>query len=240
MNYDWFAALVFLGTLVLLTITGKFLAFKIPELQNMRELNDEADKTKMSKKRFREAVKASNQAGLTTNAVFFLTVLPFCIDLDPRPFWRYVLDTIVVLMVFDFFYYLTHRFIFHGKILNKVHSLHHQARTPTYIDALYVHPLETTIGLVLFLGTMPLIAFISGGTLNAISMAIATLVFTQLNTINHTYVNLPYFPFKTIDRITSIHAAHHVDMNRGNYATLTMIYDRLFGTFETPVDRPTP
>jgi sterol desaturase/sphingolipid hydroxylase (fatty acid hydroxylase superfamily) len=29
-------------------------------------------------------------------------------------------------------------------------------------------------------------------------------------------------------------------MNRGNYATLTMLYDRLFGTLEAPVSRQTP
>ena len=33
------AALVFLGTLFLLTVVGRFLAFKIPALQRMRELN---------------------------------------------------------------------------------------------------------------------------------------------------------------------------------------------------------
>ena len=71
-------------------------------------------------------------------------------------------------------------------------------------------------------------------------MAVATLIFTQLNTLNHSYVNLPYFPFKAIDHITSIHAAHHVNMSRGNYATLTMIYDWMFGTLEEPVSRPAP
>ena len=103
-----------------------------------------------------------------------------------------------------------------------------------------MHPLETSIGLVLFLGSIPLVAAIAGAPLHAFSMAIATVIFTQLNTINHTFVNLPRFPFKTLDRITSIHAAHHVDMNQGNFATLTMIYDRLFGTYEAPVSRTTP
>ena len=70
-------------------------------------------------------------------------------------------------------------------------------------------------------------------------MALATLIFTILNQVNHTYVNLPYFPFKALDHITSIHAAHHVDMKRGNYATLTMIYDWAFGTLEAPVRRET-
>jgi sterol desaturase/sphingolipid hydroxylase (fatty acid hydroxylase superfamily) len=66
------------------------------------------------------------------------------------------------------------------------------------------------------------------------------LIFTQINTLNHTYVNLPRFPFKTVDWITSIHAAHHVNMNCGNFATLTMLYDWLFGTLEKPVSRPNP
>ena len=69
-------------------------------------------------------------------------------------------------------------------------------------------------------------------------MAVATLIFTQVNTLNHVYINLPYFPFKTLDTLTSVHAAHHVDMNQGNYATLTMVYDKLFGTYEKPVSRP--
>ena len=240
MSYDWMAALVFVGTLILLTVVGKFLVFKIPALQQMRELNHETDRLKLSRKRFREAVKTNNKAGLITNLVFYATLLPLCVSLEPRPLWRHGVDIVAVLMLFDFFYYLTHRFVFHGKILRKVHALHHEVRTPTYIDALYVHPLETTIGLGLFLGSIPLIAVATGGPLSAFSMAVATLLFTQLNTLNHTYVNLPYFPFKTVDAITSIHAAHHVDMNQGNFATLTMLYDWLFGTLEVPVSRSAP
>lgn len=240
MNYDWIAALVFLATLIVTTKVGKFLAFQIPAFARMRDMNSEADKEKMAKERFRDAVKVNNRAGLLTNVVFYLAVLPFCVSLAPRPLWRHLADIVVVLLVFDFFYYLTHRFLFHGKLLRKVHALHHQARTPTYIDALYVHPLETTIGLILFLGSIPLVAAATGEPLNAFSMAIATLIFTQVNTINHTFVDLPTFPFKTVDKITSLHAAHHVDMNQGNYATLTMLYDWMFGTLEKPVSRSTP
>ena len=240
MTYDWIAAGLFAGTVIGLSALGKFLAFKVPALQRMRELNREADRKKLSRKRFREAVKVSNTAGAIANLVFFVAVLPFCVNLESRPLWRHAVAVVVVLMVFDFFYYLTHRFLFHGKPLHKVHSLHHRARTPTFVDALYVHPLETVIGLALFLGSIPLIAALTGGPLNALSMGIASLVFTQVNQINHTYVNLPYFPFKQLDHLTSIHAAHHVDMNRGNFATLTMLYDRLFGTLEEPVSRTAP
>jgi sterol desaturase/sphingolipid hydroxylase (fatty acid hydroxylase superfamily) len=236
-TYDWRAAIAFFGTLVLLSLLGRFLAFRIPDLRRMRALNREADRRKLSRKRYRDAVARNNATGLITNVAFYVTILPLCVSLAPRPFWRHAVEVVVVLMVFDFFYYLTHRFLFHGRLLRRVHALHHQARTPTYIDALYVHPLETFIGLVLFLGSIPLIAALTGGPLNALSMAVATWVFTQLNQINHTFVNLPRFPFRTLDRITSLHAAHHVDMRRGNYATLTMLYDWLFGTLEAPVHR---
>ena len=88
MTYDWMAALGWLGALIGLTVVGRSLAFMVPSLQRMRELNREADKPKMAQKRFREAVKASNRAGLITNLVFYVAILPFCVNHEPRPLWR--------------------------------------------------------------------------------------------------------------------------------------------------------
>ena len=240
MSYDWLAALVTIGALAALTAIGRFLAFKVPALQQMRDLNREADAPKMARERFREAVKENSRAGLITNLVFYFTILPFCVGFDSRPLWQHLAEIVAILMIYDLMYYVTHRFVFHGKPMRKVHALHHQVREPTYIDALYVHPLETFIGLSLYLLSIPIVALIVGAPLNAFSVAVATLIFTQVNTINHTYVNLPYFPFKTLDYVTGVHAAHHVDMNQGNFATLTMVFDWLFGTYEKPVSRPVP
>jgi len=240
MTYHWQAALAFVASLSALTWMGRLLAFRIPALREMRELNRAADQDKLRHERFRAAVERSKRAGLWTNLACDVAVLPFCVDLAPRPIGRQLVDILLVLMIFDFFYYWTHRSLFHGRALRRIHALHHRAHTPTHIDAFYVHPLETAIGLLLFLGSIPLVAALRGAPLNAFSMAVATLIFTQWNTINHTFVHLPRFPFRTLDRITSLHAAHHVDMNRGNYATLTMLYDRLFGTLERPVHRTTP
>lgn len=240
MTYDWKAALAFFALLAAATLISNWLIFKVPAFAQMREQNRAVDKTKLDRPTFRDAVKVNNRAGLWTNIAFYLTVLPFCISFDPRPIWRHVVEILAVLLVFDFMYYWTHRSLFHGTLLRKVHSLHHQARKPTYVDALYVHPLETFIGLMLFLCSMPIVAAVSGSTLNVFSMVVATFAFTQLNTLNHVYTNLPKtFPFNWVDYVTGVHAAHHVDMNHGNYATLTMFYDKLFGTFEEPVHRPT-
>lgn len=238
MTYDWISALVYVGSLIAMTMMGTFIAFKIPALVEMRERNRVADKEKMSVKRFREAVKASNSTGMWTNLVFYAAILPFCVNLESRPLWRHLVDIVAILFVFDFMYYLTHRFLFHGQILRKVHALHHQSRTPTYIDALYVHPLETFIGLALFLMSIPIVGAFGGSQVHALSASIATLIFTQHNTINHVYTDLPQFPFRVINYITGVHASHHIDMNHGNYSTMTMAYDMLFGTYEKPTHRP--
>ncbi|MEZ4331524.1 MAG: sterol desaturase family protein [Myxococcota bacterium] len=244
MTYDWKAALTFIGLLIALTIAGNALIFRVPMFVAMRDENRAADKSKMDRTSFREAVRVNNRAAMWTNIVFYVAVLPFCIGFDARPLWRHALEIVAVLLVFDFMYYWTHRSLFHGdwkgNPLRKIHALHHQARKPTYVDALYVHPIETIIGLLLFLCSIPIVAAVSGAPLNVFSMVIATWIFTQLNTLNHVYTRFPdRFPFTVIDYITGVHAAHHIDMNHGNFATLTMFYDKLFGSFEEPVHRPT-
>ncbi len=231
MIYDWKAGLVlFLGTIAL-TRLGEFLAFRHPALQRMRAINREMDAPKREKKRVRAMLRASARVGLAMNVAFYLFAAPFVVDLDPRPLWRYALEIVSVLMIFDFLYYLTHRFLFHGKLLRKVHAVHHEVRHPSYIDALYVHPTETAIGLFLYMGTaiaLPLFF----GSFSALSLILTTVIFTQVNTINHTWFDLPYFPFKTLDYMTTKHHKHHENMDRGNFATLTMAYDYLFGTLE--------
>ncbi len=241
MTYDWLAALAYLATLVALTIVGKKIAFSIPALAEMRELNNEADKPKMARESFRTAVKVNNKWAMVTNIVFFLAILPFCVSFGTQPWWLYPVEIVAILLIFDFMYYLTHRFIFHGSPMRKIHSLHHQSRKPTFIDALYVHPLETFVGLSLFLMSIPIMAAILGGPVNTFAAATATLFFTQLNTINHVYTRLgnDRWLFRTLDYITGVHHAHHIDMSHGNYATLTMFYDKIFGTFEEPVHRET-
>ncbi|MBP8924966.1 MAG: sterol desaturase family protein [Pseudomonadales bacterium] len=231
MNYDWQAGVVLLATIVVLTKIGYFLAFRIPDLQRMRELNREQDQLKRAKEKYPPVIRANNRIGLATNALFFLALAPFVITLEAQPWWRYPLDLFLILMIYDFAYYLTHRFLFHGPILLRVHALHHQARDPTYIDAFYVHPLETFIGIALFMGTV--LALGAGiGPFNAFTVVAAYLAFMQLNTINHTKVQLPYFPWRNLSWITAKHAVHHENMQKGNYATITLLYDRLFGTLD--------
>ncbi len=232
MNYDWQAGLVLLLLVVGLSKLGKYLAFKVPDLAAERQKNKEVDRDKLKTEKYPPVVKATQKVGLYSNLLFFFGYAPFFISLAPQPWWRAPLDIFLILMIYDFFYYLMHRFLFHGQgYFRKVHALHHQARSPTYIDAHYVHPLETFMGLNLFLLLIPALSIALGG-LHAVHVAIAYVIYVQINQVNHCLVELPYSPFKTLSWITAKHAVHHENMHKGNYATITLLYDKLFGTLD--------
>jgi sterol desaturase/sphingolipid hydroxylase (fatty acid hydroxylase superfamily) len=229
MNYDWQAGAALFASVVVLTMLGRWLAFRIPAVQRMREWNRQEDEQRLTKPKYHPILKQNRIIGMVLYGAFFLFVAPFFANLQPVPLWKAVVDIVAVLMVYDFFYYLMHRFLFHGPVMLKIHALHHQARDPSHIDSAYVHPVETVMGTALFLGTVlgmvPVL-----GTYNAFTLGVLFVVWVQLNTINHTKCDLPYFPFRMINWLIRKHHIHHENMGMGNYATITMLYDRLFGT----------
>jgi sterol desaturase/sphingolipid hydroxylase (fatty acid hydroxylase superfamily) len=61
-----------------------------------------------------------------------------------------VRDIAVILMFYDFFYYLVHRFLFHdegflGGPLMWVHAVHHRQHNPCRGDSSFIHPLEVAL-----------------------------------------------------------------------------------------------
>ena len=77
MSYHWMAILVFLLTLISLTILLRLLISRIPSFVRMRALNDAADAVKLERRVVKETVAASNKAGLATNLFFYALVLPW-------------------------------------------------------------------------------------------------------------------------------------------------------------------
>lgn len=231
-NYHWLAGLLSLAGIVSISVVGKWLLFKVGPLSDMRELNRSKDKEKWALEKYPPIVRATQKVGMYCNIVFFLLVLPFCVSLDPQPIWQVLLNIVIVLMFYDFLYYLSHRFWFHGNgAMRQIHAVHHQARNPTYLDSHYVHPKETFIGLMLYMGSVAFLAALMG-PFHLVTVIVTFLVFYQLNQVNHTFVDLPFFPFKTVSWITAKHHIHHENMHKGNYATITLLYDKLFGTLD--------
>ena len=236
--YDWKAGIALIVMVVALGKFGRWLVFKVPAFQGVREQNRALDKERLGRDKYPPMIKRSIRAGMWTNLAFFFVMAPLVVSFEPRPLWRGLFDIVLILMVYDFFYYLTHRFLFHAahdsrfavlRFFRRVHAVHHQARDPSHIDAFYVHPVETTIGQLLFHFTVLGLGLAVGG-FHVVSVAIASLIYIQLNTFNHVKFELP--GYKVLNWISFKHHVHHIDMQKGNYATITLLYDKLFGTLD--------
>jgi len=113
-HYNILGSLAAMALIAGITIAGKWLLFKHPELAEMRRINKEEDKKRWKKEKYPPMVRASQRVGKYCNIVFFFLLLPFCITFEAQPWWQVLLDIFVILMVYDFFYYCAHRFWFHG------------------------------------------------------------------------------------------------------------------------------
>jgi len=232
MTYDWMAMLATLGLVVVMTKIGQFLSFKVPAFIKAREYNREQDAIKKAIPKYRPMIEKGKRVGLATNVVFFLACVPFFASFESQAILPALVDIVVILMVYDFFYYATHRWLFHGQgYFRRIHAVHHQARTPTHIDAYYVHPLEVLVGLALFLAVMTLLGLFMG-PFHVVTIAVTYVAFTQINIINHTHTEIAGRRYSYLNYLTRKHHIHHIDMQHGNYSTITLLYDKLFGTLD--------
>lgn len=232
-HYNWAAALVWLVTTIVLTKAGVWLAFRNEHIQRMREWNRSEDKAKMAKPKWKPIAKSNAKIGGATLLFLIIVAAPFTLTLSSMPVWRYLVDIAVLLLVYDFIYYLTHRFWFHGNWMpmRKIHALHHQARSPSWSDSHYVHPVETFIGLTIFVISL-FVASAIMGDIHAVVAGTGYVIWTQLNIINHTKFDLDFPPFRTIDFLTTKHHIHHIDMHHGNYGSISPLYDWMFRTLD--------
>ena len=145
------------------------------------------------------------------------------------PIWIIALEVVGILLLYDFLYYLLHRFLLHGPIkpLYKVHVLHHTASNPRAQDSLYVHPFETMLGLALLLLSTWIV-----GPIHVWSFVVLFGVYSLMNIIIHGGLRLPFFPFRFLGYMAKKHDTHHKSMKSGNYASITPVFDLLFRTAE--------
>ena len=237
LNYNWAAGLVTIVLIIGITLIGQRLAFSIPAIARTRQLNNEQNKDKWRNKaqKYHHRVKSSQKIGAGFTLVFYFLVQPFIVSMDAQPIWKVLLDVFLILMIYDFFYYLMHRFVFHGQgYFRKVHAVHHQARSRvSSIDSHLLHPWELFLGIALFYVVTVSMALVQGQAFHFSTIVITSVIYTQLNQINHCRIDLDTAPWKTLNWIAIKHDAHHLDMHKGNYATITLLYDWLFGTLET-------
>lgn len=148
-------------------------------------------------------------------------------DGDVGP-WRATMDVVAIFVIYDFLYYLLHRYPFHEwKMLRRVHTVHHTARHTSAEDSLYLHPVELALGILLLVFVGLLWGPVSVGT-----WGVVVLIYSGLNILVHTGLDLPWPGMAPFNYMARKHAIHHDGMQRGNYASIFPIWDLLFGTAE--------
>jgi len=219
------------------TVVGKQLLLLIPAIREAQTLNKEAAAQKMAREYYAANQKRNRSWGLLYWAMIFGLILPFCLTLEPQPWWRVLRDIFVILMVYDFFYYLVHRFLFHdggflGGPLIWVHAVHHQQHNPCRRDSSYIHPLEVALGLGLYAATIFVLSRFLGN-FHVATIVITWVAFSEINLHNHDLWKADRFPFRYLNYMSRMHHNHHARFTGGNYATISLLYDWLFGTYDT-------
>ncbi len=234
LSYEIVPSLVVLAGVVGLMVFIKMVILKIPPFNQTHAFNKEENKKKWrAKDIYKLRVKTSEQVSLYTNLVFFVAILPFFATFESQSIGKIALDIFLLLMIYDFFYYLMHRFLFHGNgYFKRVHGIHHQARKPTSVDSLLLHPVEAFLGVALFMVTLVALGLITQEPFHVITLIISMTIYTQINQLNHVKMDLVGFPFGALTWVADKHAIHHIDMSHGNYATITLLFDKMFGTYE--------
>ena len=235
-QYDWKLSLISLVVVVIVPFVAGFFLKMVPAIKEIQNLNSETA-VERNKRSYYKAVQVKSISwGVLSQLLIFALIIPFVITDQPQSFWNIALDIFVILMFYDFFYYLTHRFLFHdgplGGPLLWVHAVHHQQKNPCRQDSSYLHPIEICMGLFLYGASIAVLAIFMG-KFHIITVILTWITFQEINRHNHNLMEIDRFPFKYLKFLSFMHHVHHARFTAGNYATISLFYDWLFGTYDT-------
>lgn len=236
-NYEWQLALIGFVAVIALPILATRFVLLVPVFREIHELNKEVLDQQVAKSFYEPIRDRSKFWGLLTQVAVFVFILPFCLTLEPQPWWKMLLDMFIILMFYDFFYYLVHRFLFHdggfgpGPLM-WVHAVHHQQKDPCRGDSAYLHPLETSMGIALYGASIGALGAMLGD-FHLVTIIVTWIAFSEINLHNHDRMKADHFPYKYLKYMSFMHHVHHARFTAGNYATISLFYDWLFGTYDT-------
>lgn len=229
--YQWRLSLYVIAGIATVTLVVRLLSSLVPTLKEAQVLNQSTFKAKMERPDYAANHKWNRKWSAAYLLTIFGLILPFCLTSAPQSVWSMLLDVVVILMVYDFVYYFVHRFLFHGALLVRVHAIHHRQHNPCRMDSSYIHPLEVAIGLALYVGTILILSRFMG-RFHVATIIFTWFAFTEINLHNHDLWKEDKFPFRYLNYTSRMHHNHHVRFAGGNFATISLLYDWMFGTLD--------
>ena len=135
-------------------------------------------------------------------------------------------EVLASLLLYDFMYYFMHRAMHHPKAMKFVHGVHHYVRFPTSTESIYLHPAENMAGLGLLCLAMVII-----GPISAYSFLICFFIYSTVNILVHSNLDLPHPAFKLLNFWAKKHDLHHGKHLNRNYASIFPFWDLMFDTY---------
>jgi sterol desaturase/sphingolipid hydroxylase (fatty acid hydroxylase superfamily) len=135
-------------------------------------------------------------------------------------------ETLGVLLLYDFMYYIFHRTLHHPRLMKHIHGVHHFVRHTTSDKSIYLNPLETIGGLGLLV-----LAIVILGPISGTSFLVVFFLHSTINIIVHSNLVFPHPALRLFNFWVVAHDVHHHRV-RHNYASIFPFWDQAFGTFK--------
>jgi sterol desaturase/sphingolipid hydroxylase (fatty acid hydroxylase superfamily) len=87
------------------------------------------------------------------------------------------------------------------------------------------------LGLGLYVATIFALSIVMG-RFQLVTVVITWFAFTEINLHNHDRWEVDRFPFRYLNYVSQMHHNHHARFTGGNFATITLLYDWMFGTLD--------
>jgi sterol desaturase/sphingolipid hydroxylase (fatty acid hydroxylase superfamily) len=148
-------------------------------------------------------------------------------DVDRYPSWYLFVSPVLLLVLYETYYYWLHRWMHLPKIFRIVHRVHHESRQPTVFTSFAFHPLEAFLQLAFFPMIILLIPF------HYVTLFIVFTIMSISAVINHSGVEIFKSRFLREHVIGSMHHdKHHTHFNR-NFGLYFTWWDKWMKTEKT-------
>src|SRR5690606_28565620 len=145
-------------------------------------------------------------------------------DITAYPLWYYCLSGVIVILLYETYDYLLHRWMHHPTTFPHVHKVHHRSIHPTVFTSFSFHPLEALLQFLFFPVAVLLVPI-------HYSMLFAVLIlFTVSALVNHSGEEIYRSAWMRRHIIgASHHDVHHKHFHH-NYGLFFTWWDRWMGT----------
>jgi len=164
-------------------------------------------------------------------AQFYLFDIPLLCDVSPSGVpstYIMIAQTMFCMMMEDFTFHFSHRFLHWKRIYPYIHKIHHEYNITISISAQYAHPLEFVFGNLLPTAVGPLIL----GKKIHFTTLFVWYVLRHFESIDgHSGYEFSFSPFRMLPFASDYgyHVYHH-SHNIGNFSSAFTIWDTVFGS----------